>query len=176
MDDFPDLFDADDFHGLVVHAPRGVRFPNFYEPCPPLAGHENPPKYGACLFLTDLPPELWSQVNAKTSDFDPDWVYVNAYGPRRPEVVPTLSHLRGVYSGRIAELELRSRLDRLGARNLSTDRLFVETPLRLEVGGHRWGSDLHRPPRYMPDSVRKALEGKFLLCVERVYIELEVGE
>lgn len=178
MDDFPNLFDADDFHGLVVHAPRGVRFPNFYEPRPPLAGHENPPKHGACLFLTDLPPELWGQVNAKTSDFDPDWVYVSAYGNRRPEVVPYFVHRDSPVdaSARTAETELLSRLGRLGARNLSHDKLFIETPLRLEVGGYRWGSSLHRPPRLMPDSVRRALEGKFLLSVERVHIELKEGE
>ncbi len=191
MDDFPDLFDADDFHGLVVHAPRGVRFPSIYTG--QKIDESKPARYGAALFLTDLPPELWGQVNVKTSDFDPDWVYVSAYGPRRPEVVPetkALSYWRSRDDShnpeeharhvrqlvREAETELVARLDRLGARNLSHDKLFVETPLRLEVGGRRWGSDLHRPPRYMPDSVRKALEGKFLLSVERVYIELREGQ
>lgn len=191
MDDFPDLFDADDFSGLSVEAPRGVRFPSIYDGR--RLDPSRPAKFGASLFLADLPPELWGQVSVKTSDFDPDTVaYVRAFGNKRPEVVPMTgarrfwenhdlpddysTKTRLQQSVREAELELRSRLDRLGARNLSTDRLFVEAPLRLEISGHRWGSDLQRPSPFVPDSVREALEGKFLLSVERVYIELREGE
>lgn len=171
-----DLMNAEEFSGLIVDLPNGGYFANIYRgvayPGDPLGQRL---QYGMSIPLHSLPPELHHQVVARESERTADLgPLVQVRGNIPPEVVPELGVERKVKNrvevGRMAELklvELRSRLD---ARNLTTDRLFLGRPLRLEFRGMLFGnmpSIRHMPVGYAD---------KFKLMPTRVWITLQEDE
>ncbi len=178
---------GDEFEGLVVDVPGGLKFPHIYQGSvySPINSESNP-QYGGTIMLDCLPPELHHQVPWKTSDKLPDLgAYVIVRSNVKPEVVPTLAPPNSGVRWALPEAELRRRAEnklvelvqRLGARNLSTDRLFIGRPLRLELRGLRMGHEfMGKSWRHVPDHVIRGYEGKFKLIPTKVWIELQEDE
>jgi hypothetical protein len=183
-DDYLDL-DADEFDGLVVSVPNGLRFPCIYSPQPKYEGRGGD-RYGGNIPLNCLPPELHHQVPWKTSERLPELgTYVILKSGVKPEVVPMLASPSGSVGWDMPEAKLRRRAEnkllelvqRLGARNLSTDRLFVGRPLRIELRGLRMGPEFMNPAwRNAPDHVLAGYEGKFNLIPTKVWVDITEDE
>ena len=192
MDEYEDedgslFLGGDEFDGLVVSVPGGLSFPCIYAPMPRY-GDLSVDYYGGRIPLDCLPPELHDQVPHKTSRSLPELgPSVIVKGRTRPEVVPETRLLRAIMAGEVehseedarrgAELKLVELIERLGARNLNTDRLFIGRPLRIELRGTRMGPEFQsRYWRHMPDHVIRGYEDKFILTPTKVWVEVKEGE
>lgn len=185
-DDFLDL-EADEFAGLVIDVPQGLTFPCIYSP-QPHNEYVTRDRFGGNIPLDSLPPELHCQVPWKTSMRFPELgTYVHLKSDIRPEVVPMTRLLKAIIAGEVrhseqdarrgAELKLVELVQRLGARNLSTDRLFVGRPLRIELRGMRMSMELSGPLfRNAPDHVIRGYEGKFNLIPTKVWVDIKEDE
>lgn len=180
---------GDEFDGLIVDVPKGLKFPNIYQgQVPYISGDTARLTYGGTIPLDCLPPELHHQVPWKTNERYPDLgTYVVLRSQLKPEVIPMTAARRLIeddgYSGdpesarRAAENKLVELVQRLGARNLSTDRLFVERSLQIELRGLRMGHEfMGRGWRGVPDHVIRGYEGKFKLIPTKVWIDIREDE
>lgn len=192
--------EMDDFEGLVIDVPNGGMFHRLY--AADQTGLGDRPQYGLAVPMDDLPPELHDQVLSYTPRHEllnGLGQMVNLRGPRAKAVPMTSGimawsegealrlfiarqgkaeadrHLRAAV--RAAEVKLHELLQRLDARNLRRDSLFVGRRLRVDLRGLRLDRiTLGSAWRHLDDAMVRRIDGKLKLMPQKVWVWIEEDE